>query len=275
MQSRGAGEGGRQRSERGGGAPAGWGPWSCAPSPGSHRYRQGSTRPRGGRGRCRRWHSPRASRPLSPAGRERREGWALARVWGGGGSPQRSPHLPHQADAAEAGVQEGREGLVVVEDLSHVGTSCREESRLAALETPRLAGCWGQPHPVPPSAPLVPVTCRAVGAALPGDVDGVGARLHAVRPLAAHRAISLRGGGEARGRDLGPVLAGLNPKLTGLNPKSKGQKPTELGSCQGPWPRAAWCPEGRAGCPGSPAGGEAEAAHWRQEAAGEGLGFGV
>lgn len=171
--------------------------------------------------------------------------------WGKAPTPKPGRRSPHQADAAEAGVQQGREGLVVVEDLSHVGASCREESRLAALETPRLAGCRGQPHPGPPTAPPVPVTCRAVRAALPGDVDGVGARLHAVRPLAAHRAIGLRGG-EACDRDLGPMLAGLNPKLTGLKPKSKGQKPTELGSCREPRPPAAWCPEGRAGCPGSP-----------------------
>lgn len=107
--------------------------------------------------------------------------------WGKAPTPKPGRRSPHQADAAEAGVQEGREGLVVVEDLSHVGTSCQEESRVAALEAPRLAGSGGSGSArLPPTAPLVPVTCRAVGAALPGDVDGVGARLHAVRPLAAH-----------------------------------------------------------------------------------------
>lgn len=44
-------------------------------------------------------------------------------------------------------------------------------------------------YTVPPAL----VTCRAVGAALPGGVDGIGTGLHAVRALAAHRPVRLRG----------------------------------------------------------------------------------
>lgn len=90
----------------------------------------------------------------------------------------------------------------------------------------------GSLTPAPPSAPHVPVTCRAVGAALPGDVDGVGARLHAVRPLAAHRAISLQGG---RGTWQGPwARAGrLKPQTDGFKPQIEGAKAHGAGELPG------------------------------------------
>lgn len=149
-----------------GGSP-GWGgdrdgvPCSSPPPsfPSSYRYRRGNTRPRDGRDRCRRWHSPRASRPPSPAardGRDARGPGVRARRGGLGkkrGSPANARELfpameektgaqptgqepktsrgprcgAHQADAAETGIQDGGEGLVVVEDPSHVGAACGEK----------------------------------------------------------------------------------------------------------------------------------------------------
>lgn len=171
--------------------------------PSSYPHRRGSTDPRGGRGRSTRWHIPEESRPPSPAARDGRDPR---------GPGVRNPGAPPElfpATEPKTGLQPtGREPQILWECPAQPSPG-----RCSSGRDPAPTGrsrCWKRSSPCrcslrgeglrrSPGGSKSrnsgrALTCRAVGAALPGNADGIRTRLHTVRALAAHGAVCLQAG---------------------------------------------------------------------------------
>lgn len=182
-----------------GGSGGFWG----TPPPSSYPHRRGSTDPRGGRGRSTRWHIPEASRPPSPAARDGRDPR---------GPGVRNPGAPPElfpATEPKTGLQPtGREPPILWECPAQPSPG-----RCSSGRDPAPTGrsrCWKRSSPCrcslrgeglrrsPGGSECrnsgCALTCGAVGAALPGNADGIRTGLHTIRALAAHGAVCLQAG---------------------------------------------------------------------------------
>lgn len=171
--------------------------------PSSYPHRRGSTDPRGGRGRSTRWHIPEASRPPSPAARDGRDPR---------GPGIRNPGAPPELFPAT----EPKTGLQPTGQEPQILWECPAQpspGRCSSGRDPAPTGrsrCWKRSSPCRCSLRGEglrrspggsesrnsgrALTCGTVGAALPGNVDGIRTRLHTIRALAAHGAVCLQAG---------------------------------------------------------------------------------